>query len=164
MSKIVLYYKLMIKLCNACGKYVMHQNLYDDLVYGSPPSPGSIRTLQDNHENSMDVLESKLSAARINRTEISRSIVKLSIQIGLYPVDIVFADDPAAKDFCKKLMMRDEDCDFRAKVRDWSRDELSKIKENASEPDLPLSFQDYLDKYETLREKRKKRKKRKQKH
>lgn len=159
MSKAALYYKLMIELCNVCGRCIMHQSLYDDLTYGCPPSPDSIRVLQDNHEDSMEVLVSKLRAVLKKRAALSTSIVRLSVQIGLYPEDMDFRADPAANDFCDKLMMREEDCDFRKQVRRWSLDEQSKIKKNASEPEFPLSFADYLEKYENLRKKRKKRKK-----
>ena len=159
MSKIVLYYKLMIELCDACGKCVMHQSLYDDLTYGCPPSPDSVRILYTHHDDDMEVLHCKIRAAIRKRAAISHSISELSRQIELYPDDLDLKSDADAIDFCKKLMMRDEDCDFRTKVRDWSRNEQRKIKKNATEPDLPLSFRDYLDKYEKLRKRRQRKQK-----
>lgn len=162
MSKIVIYYKLLIMLCNTCGRIVQHESLRDNLDYGVPPSPRSKKVFRDNHQDDHVVLDEKINAKKAERKAIGRSFVRLSRNLGTI-TEAILSDKKEYVDFCDRLMMREEDCDFRNQVRRWSRAELRKIRDNASEPDKPLSIPDFLDKYDSLLEDRKKKKRKRQK-
>ena len=158
MSNVVLYYEYMKKLVKACGRLQTYTHLYDDLCYGCPPSPDSYKVLVKHHESSLDVLRDKVNRAKKERAEIGRMIGTLAKACGIYPENENLWINKDAEVFCAMLMLRREDSDFREKVRDWSRSEIKKITKTGKEPDVPMSFKDYIDKYEALLKTRRKRK------
>ena len=59
--------------------------------------------------------------------------------------------------FCDKIMMRDEDCDFRKFVRKWTITQRDRIRDKKSY--IVMSYDYYVDRYAKLLDKRKEKKK-----
>lgn len=154
-STIVLYYEQIIKLCNACGVLLKHEHLYRDLLMATP-SPDSYKVLVKNHEASLDVLRRKIAKAEKTRAEIGNTVSKLAKNLNLYPKDADFWADEDANTFCDLLMCRNEDCDFRKKVRDYCEQQLAKIEKGKNRE--PMNFGDFVERYTKLLQRRAKRK------
>lgn len=154
MSKAVLFYDVLLKFIDACSVYQMHNSLYDDLLNGNPPSPESYKVLVNNHEGDLDVLRDKVNNAKTKRLKMWWTLRRMMEAEKVY-------DSADAEFFFAKLMERNEDCDFRKKVRSWSRAEKSKIagKKKGAEPDTVRGFKWYIDKYADLTLRREKRNK-----
>ena len=150
-SLMILYYNAMIELCNACGVVLKHERLYENLRTFSP-SPDSFRVLVKHHGSSLDVLSDKIEKARKKRAEIGRIVGIHTKGLGLYTAEHVFWVDEIAEDFCDLMMCRNEDTDFREKVRDYSEQQLQHIA-NGKEV-VPMDFAAYLNRYAKLVEDR----------
>lgn len=143
----VLYYKAIRRLCFSCGAIVKHEALLNDLRSYSP-SPDSYRVLVNKHESSLEVLEEKVNKAKKKRAKIGRVVSKLAKKLELYPANEDMRENEDAIDFCDKLMYREEDCDFRKKVLDYSKQQLDHIA--AGKEMKPMDFAAFLERYDKL--------------
>ena len=146
----VLYYDCLVKISLLMGKYVNKKALLDDLRQGGYyRSPDSVKALSKYYQSDINVLEESFEKTRkeVNKYfDVVKSILEAE---GSY-------DDKSTKIFVKLMKMTNDVCDFRAKVRKWSRDEL---KREAKEPDSSRFFSlgDFIKRYEVILENRRKR-------
>lgn len=152
----ILYYDQIKKVCNKTGYYLMDYWLLDDLKFGDPPSPDSVRVLYLHHEGKRSLLEKKVSDLKKNQREASVALVGTMTAYGIY-------NEAEATVWCKLLEMRNnpkDDTDFRAKVVDWCNAELKKIEKSDELEFEPLTFNDFIARWNKLLEQRKARRRR----
>jgi len=149
----ILYYQQIKNVCAKTGYYLMDYYLLDDLKFGDPPSPDSIRVLHNHHDGSRTKLEKKVSDLKKDQTEAGRALWKTMSAYGIY-------DDAEAKVWCGLLEMRNNrknDTDFRAKVVDWCNSELKKIEKSEDCEFEPITFNAFVERWNKLLEQRKER-------
>ena len=137
----VLYYDRLLRLCNAAGDYVNKKALYDDIMYGEPTSPESIKTLAkyyDGDKNNLAICYKRVKAEANNAWVAVRELLQANECYVSYDAGVFF----------NLLVKTDDDCDFRAKVRDWARAELR--KEQKGKGSTFYNFRDLLDRYQKL--------------
>ena len=155
-SVVVLYYETILQLCDICGDCNMYAYPYNDLK-SSSPSPNSYRTLVNSYKGDINYLGKLVSDAEKKRAEIGQSATVLAKALGLYPKDMIIGESEKVIAFCDKIMMRDEDCDFRKFVRKWTITQRDRIRDKKSY--IVMSYDYYVDRYAKLLDKRKEKKK-----
>jgi len=141
MPNLVLYYDYMITLCEAAGDYVRIHALYMDLKHADPISPDTIKTIAKYYDGDTEILARSHKKVTSKASSAWQSVKEILKNEGR-------CDDATAKTFGQQLAKTNEDCDFRKKVRDWSRAELRKIQ-NGKTP-VFYDFGDLLARYEKL--------------
>lgn len=138
----VLYYDYLIKLCNATGDFVNKRALYNDIMHGDPTSPESIKTLAKYYDGDKNILATVYKRVRNEAGSAWNSVKEL-----LQCCDHWVPED--ADVFGKQLAKVDDDCDFRAKVRDWARAELKREKKQMGSSTF-YDMRALLDRYQKL--------------
>ena len=137
----VLYYQSMIDFCNVAGEWVNKTALLDDIRNGDPTSPDSIKTLAKYYDGDVNVLANKRKAIASKANNSWFMIRDLLKAEKCWSQE----DDDAFVALIKKPT---EYCDFRAKVRDWARNELE--RERKGKESVFYDLRSLIDRYQKL--------------
>lgn len=137
----VLYYTRLVDLCNIAGEWVSKKRLLDDIREGDPTSPESIKVLAKYYDGDVNVLAEANKKVATKANNLWFSLAELLKAEGRW-------DDSDSKVFLSQLKKPVDFCDFRAKVRDWSRAEL-KREQNGKESTF-YDYREMLDRYQKL--------------
>ena len=134
------YYKMLLQFCDAEGAFLDIAHLYNDLK-SEVPNPDSYRTLVKYYDADLVQLSVAKKRAGKKAMECWNQLKRVVVAEGVYR-----EGDGAL--FIAEFQSRIEDCDFRAKVREWTRTEVKRASEGKTV--RPLDFATLLGRYDDL--------------
>lgn len=147
-NAVVLFYRDVLKLCDAAGEYTQYRALYYDLINGTGrASPESQKVLVKYFDGDFYRLEDRYKEVTSNANNKVLAVRGTLFALGLY--------DKADEDiFINHLRRCKDDCDFRTMVRAWCNQAIRKA-EKGKEIKI-MSYGDFLARYDELLIKRQK--------